>query len=200
MLCLSYDFSDETPRTTRNAGRTRTNILAAAATAMVEHGTGVSLEYIAKQAGISKSGLFHHYPNREALIVALVDGTQEQFRENVLKHLDISENKPGKLLRAYVRALTSGSEATIQYFTAAPIWAGVYRIPEVVQITKSDDQWWAENFAADGLSSDRILIIRRAAEGLAIAVAYGEENQASIDEGRELLLRLADGGEFGSSS
>lgn len=111
-----------------------------------------------------------------------------------------SQNKPGKLLRAYVRALTSGSEATIQYFTAAPIWAGVYRIPEVVQITKSDDQWWAENFAADGLSSDRILIIRRAAEGLAIAVAYGEENQASIDEGRELLLRLADGGEFGSSS
>jgi len=200
MLCLSYDFSDETPRTTRNAERTRTNILAAAATAMVEHGTGVSLEYIAKQAGISKSGLFHHYPNREALIVTLVDGTQEQFRENVLKHLDISENKPGKLLRAYVRALTSGSEATIQYFTAAPIWAGVYQIPEVVQITKSDDQWWAENFAADGLSSDRILIIRRAAEGLAIAVAYGEENQASIDEGRELLLRLADGGEFGSSS
>jgi AcrR family transcriptional regulator len=186
--------SDETARPTRNAERTRAAVLEAAAGAMVERGTGVSLDHIAKRAGVSKGGLLHHFANREALIVALVDDAQQRLRENVLKHLDLSENTPGQLLRAYVRALTSGSDATTQYFTAAPVWAGIYQIPEVVTIAAADAQWWDENLAADGLSSDRILVVRRAAEGLAAAVAYGEETPAVATRARELLIHLTDGG------
>jgi AcrR family transcriptional regulator len=186
--------SEELVRPTRNAERTRTAVLEAAAAAMSERGTGVSLDHIAKRAGVSKGGLLHHFANREALIVALVDDAQLRLREHVLKHLDLSENTPGKLLRAYVRALTSGSEATAQYFTAAPVWAGIYQIPEVVAIAAADARWWKENLAADGLSTERILLVRRAAEGLAAAVAYGEETQTVAAEARGLLIRLADGG------
>jgi AcrR family transcriptional regulator len=183
-------------RQTRNAGRTRAAILSAAGEAMAERGTGVSLDYIAKRAGVSKGGLLHHFANREALIVALVDDAQQRLRESVLKHLDLSENTPGKLLRAYVRAMTSGSEATVQYFTAAPTWAGVYEIPEVSAIADADSRWWSENLAADGLSPDRILVVRRAAEGLAAAVAYGDETPDVAAEAGELLLHLANEGAF----
>jgi AcrR family transcriptional regulator len=157
------DIVDSAGRGTRNAERTRTAVLAAAAAAIAERGTGVSLDHIARRAGVSKSGLLHHFPNREALIVALVDDAQKQLRENVMNHLDLSENAPGKLLRAYVRAMTSGSEATVQYFTAAPTWAGIYEIPKVVEITTADAEWWSENLAADGLDEARITVIRRAA-------------------------------------
>lgn len=181
---------------TRNSTRTRAAILAAAAEAMAERGTGVSLDYIAKRAGISKGGLFHHFANREALIVALVGDSQQQLRDNVLKHLDLSENSPGKLLRAYVRALTSGSEDIMQYFTSASIWSGIDQIPRVVEIAAADAKWWAENLAADGLSPDRILVVRRAAEGFASALAYGDESPDVTQQARELLLHLASGGEF----
>jgi AcrR family transcriptional regulator len=185
-------------RATRNAERTRAAVLAAAAEAMAERGTGVSLDHIATRAGVSKSGLQHHFPSREALIVALVDDAQQQLREAVMSHLDLSENTPGKLLRAYVRAMTSGSDATTHYFTAAPSWAGIAQIPKVMEITAADAQWWKENLAADGLDADRITVVRRAAEGLAAAAAYGDEDPAAIAQARDLLLHMADGGELGA--
>jgi len=165
---------------------------------MLEQGTGVSLDHIAKRAGVSKSGLQHHFPSREALIVALVDDAQQQLRENVMSHLDLSENTPGKLLRAYVRAMTSGSRATVQYFTAAPTWAGIYQIPKVAEIAAADSRWWNENLAADGLDADRIMIVRRAAEGLAAAAAYGDETSVAVERARTVLLHLASGGEIGA--
>lgn len=183
-------------RATRDPGRTREAVLTAAAEAMAERGTGVSLDHVAQRAGISKGGLLHHFANREALIVALVQDAQQRLREQVLQHLDLSENTPGKLLRAYVRALTSGSEATRQYFTAAPSWAGVYQIPTVAEIAAADAAWWNENLAADGLAPERILVVRRAAEGLAAAVAYGDESPESVRRAAEVLLRLASGGTF----
>jgi len=185
-------------RATRDPERTRAAVLTAAAEAMLEQGTGVSLDHIAKRAGVSKSGLQHHFPSREALIVALVDDAQQQLRENVMSHLDLSENTPGKLLRAYVRAMTSGSRATVQYFTAAPTWAGIYQIPKVAEIAAADSRWWNENLAADGLDADRIMIVRRAAEGLAAAAAYGDETSVAVERARTVLLHLASGGEIGA--
>jgi AcrR family transcriptional regulator len=187
----------EGERPTRNSDRTRTAVLAAAAEAISERGTGVSLDYIAKRAGVSKGGLLHHFANREALLVALVEDSQQRLREGVLGHLNLSENMPGKLLRTYVRALTSGSDATAQYFTAAPAWAGIYQIPRVAEIAAADAAWWDENLAADGLAPERIMVVRRAAEGLAAAVAYGDGSAAATREAAAILLDLANGGTFG---
>lgn len=183
-------------RQTRNAERTRTAVLSAATRAFVEKGTGVSLAYIAKAAGVSKGGLLHHFATRDALLVALVEDANRHFRDAVRKHLDLSENSPGKMLRAYVRALCSGSDDTAQYFTSAPAWAGIYGNPEVSALVRADEQWWSEQFALDGLSPDRILVVRRAAEGLAAALAYGEESPEKVRAGRDLLLSLTHTGTF----
>ncbi|EFE79508.1 hypothetical protein P376_0612 [Streptomyces sp. HCCB10043] len=42
-------------------------------------------------------------------MVALVENTNERFRETVPSHLDLPENHPRKMLHAYVRALCAGS-------------------------------------------------------------------------------------------
>ena len=171
---------------TRNAERTRAAVLKAAAEVLAERGTGASLARIAEVAGVSKSGLLHHFANREQLMVATL-------REAVMRHLDASDERPGRLLRAYVRALCSGSEEVLRYFSPTPVWAGVFEFPEAIEVSERDAAWWAENLAADGLSPQRVLVVRRAAEGLAMAVCYGEETQASLAEGRELLLSLTEG-------
>jgi len=170
--------------------------LSAAARAIAEKGTGVSLASIAKSAGVSKGGLLHHFPTREALLVALVDDANRRFRATVQAHLDLSENRPGKMLRAYVRALCSNTEEAVEYFTSAPSWVGVYDIPEVAELARVDELWWVEQFALDGLSQERIFLVRRAAEGLAAAIAYGGQSPASVSKGRDLLLSLTLGGDL----
>ncbi|NKY59556.1 TetR/AcrR family transcriptional regulator [Nocardia flavorosea] len=188
------DAVSDPERQTRNAERTRAAVLSAAAHAFTEKGTGVSLASIAKDAGVSKGGLLHHFPTREALIVALVDDANRRFRATVQSHLDLSENQPGKMLRAYVRALCSGAEETVEYFTSAPSWVGVYDIPEVAELSRADELWWTEQFAIDGLAQDRIFLVRRAAEGLAAAMAYGGRPADEVAAQRELLLSLTLGG------
>jgi AcrR family transcriptional regulator len=180
-------------RPTRNTERTRAAILHAAGAAMATRGTAVSLSYIAQQAGISKGGLLHHFASREALFVALVDEANRWLREAVMSHLDLSENIPGKMLRAYVRALLSGDEKVAQYFTSAPTWAGIYAIPEVVTLARANETWWREQLGLDGVSENRIVLVRRAAEGLAAAIAYGESDREADAQARDLLLALASG-------
>ena len=180
----------------RNAERTRAAVLKAAAEVLAERGTGASLARIAEVAGVSKSGLLHHFANREQLIVALLEEVVTALRQAVMQHLDASDERPGRLMRAYIRTLCTGSQDVLRYFSPTPVWAGVLDFPEAIEVAERDSAWWAENLAADGLSPQRVVVVRRAAEGLAMAACFGEETQASLAEGRELLLSLTEGGEL----
>ncbi|MFD5692236.1 TetR/AcrR family transcriptional regulator [Streptomyces rubiginosohelvolus] len=185
-------------RQTRNAERTRRAVLDAAVQVILDKGAAVTLAQVAAAAGVSKSGLIHHFGSRDQLVVALVEDTNERFRETVRSHLDLSENYPGKMLRAYVRALCAGSAeaATARDFTSAPMWGGLYTIPSVVPVMEENAVWWDEQLALDGISPERIMIVRRAAEGIAMAAIYGEQDGGSISTARDLLLELATEGTF----
>ncbi|MDJ1640273.1 TetR/AcrR family transcriptional regulator [Streptomyces pakalii] len=185
-------------RQTRNAERTRRAVLDAAVQVILDKGAAVTLAQVAAAAGVSKSGLIHHFGSRDQLVVALVEDTNERFRETVRSHLDLSENYPGKMLRAYVRALCAGSAeaATARDFTSAPMWGGLYTIPAVVPVMDENAAWWDEQLALDGISPERIMIVRRAAEGIAVAAIYGEQDGRSISAARDLLLELATEGTF----
>ncbi|MEV7915501.1 TetR/AcrR family transcriptional regulator [Streptomyces griseus] len=185
-------------RQTRNAERTRRAVLDAAVQVILDKGAAVTLAQVAAAAGVSKSGLIHHFGSRDQLVVTLVEDTHERFRETVRSHLDLSENYPGKMLRAYVRALCAGSAeaATARDFTSAPMWGGLYTIPAVAPVMEENAAWWDEQLALDGISPERILIVRRAAEGIAMAAVYGEQDESSISTARDLLLELASEGTF----
>lgn len=184
-------------RQTRNTERTRRAVLDAASRVIQEKGAAVTLAEVALVAGVSKSGLIHHFGSRDQLVIAVVNHVYEQFRQAVLSHLDLSENHPGKMLRAYVRALCAGSaDVAAHDLSSAPMWNGLYAVPTVAAVMNEHDAWWSEQFAADGLSAERILIVRRAAEGVAAAAVYGDEDEASITIARGLLLSLATDGTF----
>jgi AcrR family transcriptional regulator len=53
-----------------DARRNRDKLLAAAAAAFAESGTAVSLEAIAKRAGVGIGTLYRHFPTRDALVEA----------------------------------------------------------------------------------------------------------------------------------
>lgn len=187
-------------RQTRNAERTRRAVLDAATAVILEKGSAVTLAQVASAAGVSKSGLIHHFGNRDQLVLAVVEDLYEQFRAMVLEHLDLSENYPGKMLRAYVRALSAGSAeaAAVRDLSSAVSWNGLHAIPAVASLVKEQNAEWSRQFAADGLSAERIQIVRRAAEGIAAAAVIGDEDAESIAAAARLLLELATDGTFRS--
>ncbi|MEU8449366.1 hypothetical protein ACFY72_17970 [Streptomyces globisporus] len=81
-------------------------------------------------------------------------------------------------------------------FTSAPTWGGLYTIPAVVPVMEENAAWWDEQLALDGISPERIMIVRRAAEGIAMAALYGEQDGGRISTARDLLLELATEGTF----
>jgi AcrR family transcriptional regulator len=69
----------------RNADESRERILSAAVEVFAEGGyRGASIGAIATRAGISQSGLLHHFPTKEVLLAAVVDARRADHRQAYL--------------------------------------------------------------------------------------------------------------------
>src|SRR3954452_24452641 len=71
------DARQRRPRT--DAQRNRTHILDVAERYFAEHGITGSLDAIAKRAGVGPGTLYRHFPNREALLAALLKARDDQL-------------------------------------------------------------------------------------------------------------------------
>jgi AcrR family transcriptional regulator len=68
-------------------------ILEAAVVVLVRRGyAAASMRDIAAQAGLSVAGVYHHYPSKQSLLVALVDAAMSELRWRVLAARDEGSN------------------------------------------------------------------------------------------------------------
>ncbi len=83
----------------------RARLLTAAAQETVERGlAAITLEAVARRAGVSKGGLLHHFPSRTALIKALYQEILDGLDRRV-KGLSAQDPEPrGRFTRAYLKA------------------------------------------------------------------------------------------------
>ncbi|MGH1565162.1 TetR/AcrR family transcriptional regulator [Mumia sp. DW29H23] len=148
---------------TRDKERTRRAILDATESLVIERGTDASLADIAKSAGVSKSGLLHHFPSRDALMHAMAVDVLERFRTAVHQRVDLSENRPGKLLRGYVRALFD--EEVASYAVLFPgFWGLLASASDLTALSRDDEERWLSDLTADGLEPELVTVVRFAAE------------------------------------
>lgn len=184
---------------------TRHGLLTAAGRVIQEAGVqSLTLELVARTAGVSKGGLLYHFPSKEALIAALVEDRLARFDEAMVSALALEdeamssalahepEATPGRWLRAYVRLTFAppepGADLTAALLAAAatdpallaPVWAAFAR--------------WHACALADGLDPATATLIRLAADGLWLADLFGSAVVAAPlrAEAREALLRLVD--------
>ncbi len=176
---------------TRSTERTRRAILDAAMGALRERGTGAAIGLIAEQAGVSKGGLLHHFPSRDILMVAVAEDALESLRDRVGALVDLSENHPGKLLRAYVRALFERGEEVRANFDHIGVWSTLTSVPGVEALLEADSRYWREALAQDGLHEDRITIVRHTAEGVIINQYQDQEiDPRFLEHTREMLFAI----------
>ncbi len=92
---------------TRQPAETRQRLLDEAARVILDKGlAGMTLDAVAKGAGVSKGGLLHHFPSKQLLVDALVADLYHRFVDDWKQLADADPVKTGRLTRAYLKLAT----------------------------------------------------------------------------------------------
>lgn len=104
--------------------------------------------------------------------------------------VDIAENRPGKLLRAYVRVLCApqGEHEEVGRIFVSDLWSTLSGIEGILELFDRDEEQWEQAFARDGLDPTRTRIVRYAAERAA-ATRFGSGGTTIADH-KALRLEL----------
>jgi len=95
------DVAASAPRADK--ARNRNHILDVAEQLFVEQGVTGSMDAIAKRAGIGPGTLYRHFPNREALLAALLQARDEELDDRV--EVIAQEGDSGLVLQRWLEAL-----------------------------------------------------------------------------------------------
>lgn len=154
----------------------RERILDAARQRLLASGpAGLVLDAVAADAGVSKGGLLYHFPNKEALVGALVehmvtgfDLAQGQLAEN-------DSEAAGSRARAYLRSTVTPkgepSDGSAQLMAGILAGLGGDRT-RLATIHEAFERWQA-GLEDDGIDPVRATLVRLAADGLWLAALLG---------------------------
>lgn len=180
------------PGEQRNAPRMRREVLDAAARALITHGPNVSLDAVAKEAGVSKGGLLHHFRSKQALLADLIEEWFEHYDTAVSALLE-AEDTPGRWTRAHIRATFAEEEDDL--WSHPSVVTALLGVPEVQQRIDAAAARWRRQTDSDGLHPQRADLISRALDGVTLAdlLWRGQESREERESTRDLLLKLTEG-------
>ncbi|EJC73462.1 TetR/AcrR family transcriptional regulator [Rhizobium hidalgonense] len=158
----------------------------------LKHGlSAVSLQAVATAAGVTKGGLFHHFPNKQALIEAVFDGMMENLDREIDEELEKDEGGHGTFTRAYVRTLFADRAQNNSPWSAQTM--------TVLADPYSKSLWhrWMNDRLVKHSATDtgtRLEIVRLAADGAWLAHVLRPDDHAGSDDASLLqeLIELTD--------
>jgi len=117
------------PRQLRaDAERNRRRILDAARAVFAEHGLGVGVEAVAREAGVGVGTIYRRFPTKEQLLQAIVDDRVDALRAS-LDELDDAA-APWDALAAAAETLAGVAARDRGFFEALQEAAGVLSVPD----------------------------------------------------------------------
>lgn len=178
------------------AVQTRTHLVAAALDTLRQHGANnLTLDAVAKASAVSKGGLLHHFPTKEALIEALLRQLFADFEQQVQGVYEREADGIGRWLRAYVRA-TFLVEESLPMELLGMLLSAITEYPGLLRLVQVDHQQWDDRLTSDGLPLPRVRAIRMAADSywqerlIGIGATSAEERHDLVNE----LLNWAESG------
>lgn len=196
-MTLPPDQLDETarPRQRRDAARTRARLLEAAGSAIAQHGVNVSLDVIARGAGVSKGGLLHHFPTREELLASVMRHLLAEFDADVERALEAETDepaRPGRLVRAYVNAVFADLIDGDRAREKVTLMGMIGNSPAVEEYVRLDDEQWQARLGADGLDPMRAEVITKAADGATGSLLWSRTDPAAYVELQRTLIAMTE--------
>lgn len=148
------------------------SILKAASSIVQRNGVAqLTLEAVAKEAGISKGGLLYHFPSKEALIKGMVDKLNESYGAEIQLKAEVDQQSRGAWSRAYVEATFNELDCGVAMSSA--LFAAAFANPKLLEGMQAQYKIWQNHIENDGTDSVRATIARLAADGLWFAEMFG---------------------------
>jgi AcrR family transcriptional regulator len=134
---------------------------------------GLTLEAVAREAGVSKGGLLYHFPTKEALIAGMIAQICVDF-DAAIDHELAAEQVPGpgRWVRAYARLSCDVAAQPLDVLYAALI-AAVGTNTELLNPLRDAFARWQRRAVDDGLDPALATLVRLAADGLWFADLMG---------------------------
>ena len=135
--------------------------------AVTEGVAAVTTNRVAEAAGVTKGGLYHHFPSKQALVEGMVQHLLDQLESDIAAAMAADPEPQGRFTRAYVTATLS--EDTLAADTA---WSALAITLVADPAVRPLWSTWlaarlAENAATD--SDPRLALARLAADGAWLA-------------------------------
>ena len=124
----------------------------------------LTLDAVAKQAGISKGGLLYHFPNKEALLIGVAQYIFEEFTIAFEEHAKQDPIEKGKWCRALIEVskwdLEHNAELNVGLLAASML------NPDIVENISEGYQYMQTKVEQDHIDPVTATIIRLAIDGL----------------------------------
>lgn len=178
-------------RTKEEAMQTRERVLAAAAHLIAHQGINVfTIEAVAQEASLTKGGVLHHFPSKDALISGLIEEVFQTFNTRLNEELQSEPiGQPGRWLRAYIRTVFSVEyEEKNLLPSLAAVLATDHQLVERIRQSFEKNQQLA---VQDGTDPMEATLIRLVVDGLVFARALNIDvlDQETSREVYEELVR-----------
>lgn len=159
-------------RSREDAQRTREMILAAAGQTIVQLGVdGFTIDAVAQEAGVTKGGVLHHFPSKDALVDSLIDQVLAQFEMRLAAELAQEPvGAPGRWLRAYIGAIFPARDEEMNLLPA--LAAAVAANAATIERIRAGMLASQQSAVADGIDSVTATIIRLAVDGAIFTRAF----------------------------
>ncbi len=146
----------------------------------------LTLEAVAREAGVSKGGLLYHFPTKEVLIMAIVERLADRCEADQALVMGSDEEDVGRFTRAYLairaRPLKPEEEPMLTALLAAVGTDKRYIEPMRKRLLE-----WQSRLESDGLPPAAASVVRLAIDGLCLGQLLG----LPVPEG-ELRQRVLD--------
>lgn len=118
-------------RRKKNPELVRMQLVESARKLALENGLGsVGVDAVATDAGVTKGGLFHHFPSKQALIEAVFQYMLDEFGTDLDARMAADPESYGRFTRAYVLSVFDvGTED--QWY---PLWMSTLTDPKLRQL------------------------------------------------------------------
>lgn len=191
---MSSKRKADTPVRTGSAARQReavkTAILRSVTRIIAEEGAdALTIAEVAKSAAMSKGGVLHHFPSKEALILAAIRHDLDLFDETVARLEQLDPASPGAYTRAYLRACAESFGGSRDEGLA---FLHQFRtIPSTMELVRAYKERWQQRVEEDGLTPAIAHMVRYAGDGIWLAATAAEQKPASFETMLECLLQIA---------
>jgi AcrR family transcriptional regulator len=161
------------PTATSEQLSVRQRLLNAAEQVVVREGVAnLTLDAVAREAGVSKGGLLYHFPTKSALITAIVERLAQRCEASQTRAMELEPDSPGAFTRAYLRARAGGFDPEEAPLHTALLMAAATN-PQYLGPFRARAVEWLHRIESDGIDPVTAHVVRLAIHGLCLGMLFG---------------------------